>query len=232
MSLWQPTDFWWIFFVFEGGGNNSDREELRSEKQTKCEGDGGGVRCSWGLLWSHVGSFSLQRLRHDSLSAQNGLRHISMSDLCVCLTLRTDVNSAGARRWSAAAAAAECWHTCRAKKKKHAHIHTRTVTISTGSVRFKAFVFMEGFALAPPPTVFHLTVGRGFLLSHSEDLGLCWSVFMAVFMAVWCYLSEYTWLNAFFHLDHPWKYLRVCVLTLKLTPLTHQLMLYVSQSLA
>ena len=56
---------------------------------------------------------------------------------------------------------------------------------------------MEGFALAPPPTVFHLTVGRGFLLSHSEDLGLCWSVFMAVFLAVWCNLSEYTWLNVF-----------------------------------
>lgn len=51
---------------------------------------------------------------------------------------------------------------------------------------------MEGFALAPPPTVFHLTVGRGFLLSHSEDLGLCWSVFMAVFMALWYYLSECT----------------------------------------
>lgn len=127
MSLWQPTDFWWIFFVFEGGGNNSDREELRSEKQTKCEGDGGGVRCSWGLLWSHVGSFSLRRLRHDSLSAQNGLRHISMSDLCVCLTLRTDVNSAGARRWSAAAAAAECWHTCRAKKKStHTYTHAQS----------------------------------------------------------------------------------------------------------
>lgn len=115
------------FFLFGGGGcNNSDREELRSEKQTKCEGDGGGVRCSWGLLWSHVGSFSLRRLRHDSLSAQNGLRHISMSDLCVCLTLRTVVNSAGARRWSAAAAAAECWHTCRAEKKARTHTHTHS----------------------------------------------------------------------------------------------------------
>lgn len=231
MSLWQPTDFWWIFFVW-GGCNNSDREELRSEKQTKCEGDGGGVRCSWGLLWSHVGSFSLRRLRHDSLSAQNGLRHISMSDLCVCVwpwgplwILQEQGDGVQLLLLLNADTRAEL-------KKKHAHIHTRTVTISTGSVRFKAFVFMEGFALAPPPTVFHLTVGRGFLLSHSEDLGLCWSVFMAVFMAVWCYLSEYTWLNAFFHLDHPWKYLRACVLTLKLTPLTHQLMLYVSQSLA
>jgi len=55
--------------------------------------------------------------------------------------------------------------------------HTRTITISTGSARFKAFVFIEGFALAPPPTVFHLTVGRGFLLLHSEDLGLCLSVY-------------------------------------------------------
>lgn len=115
------------FFLFGGGCNNSDREELRSEKQTKCEGNGGGVRCSWGLLWSHVGSFSLRRLRHDSLSAQNGLRHISMSDLCVCLTLRTVVNSAGARRWSAAAAAAECWHTCRAEKKStHTYTHAQS----------------------------------------------------------------------------------------------------------
>lgn len=67
---------------------------------------------------------------------------------------------------------------------------------------------MEGFALVQPPTVFHLTVGRGFLLSHSEDLGRCWSVFMAAFMAVWCYLTECTWLNAFLHSDHPCKCLK------------------------
>lgn len=61
--------------------------------------------------------------------------------------------------------------------------HTCTSAILTGSARFKTFVFMEGFALASPPTVFHLTVRRGFLRSRSEDLGLCWSVFMAVLMA-------------------------------------------------
>lgn len=72
--------------------SNSYRGVLSGEIQP------GGPRCSGGLLWSDVGSFSQRRLRHGSPSAQNGLRHISVSDLCVCLTLRTGVNAAGARR--------------------------------------------------------------------------------------------------------------------------------------
>lgn len=90
------------------------------------------------------------------------------------------MNAAGAKRWSAAAVA-ERSHTC---EEQNVHTHTLAYTIPTGSARFKAFVFIEGFALAPPPTVLHVTVGCGFLLSHSEDLGLCLSVFMAVLMAV------------------------------------------------
>lgn len=68
--------------------------------------------------------------------------------------------------------------------KNKMNTHTLAYTIPTGSARFKAFVFIEGFALAPPPTVLHITVGCGFLLSHSEDLGLCLSVFTAVLTAV------------------------------------------------
>lgn len=57
-------------------------------------------------------------------SAQNGLRHIPVSDLCARLTLRTGASAAGARRWSAAAAP-ECWHTWREAKRAgtHAHLH-------------------------------------------------------------------------------------------------------------
>lgn len=56
---------------------NSYRGELNGESQP------GGPRCSGGLLSSDVGSLSQWRLRHDSPSAQNGLRHIFVADLCV-----------------------------------------------------------------------------------------------------------------------------------------------------
>lgn len=130
--------------------------------------DGRRIRCSGMLLWCDVGLFSLP---HDLPSAQNGLQHISMSDLFVfdpedrrecCRSTEIEYSCCS---WTLTSMwGAKCTHTC-------------TITILSGSTRFKAFVFIDGFALAPPPTVFHLTVGFNFLLSHSQDLGLYLSMF-------------------------------------------------------
>lgn len=106
---------------------------------------------------------------------------------------------------------AEAW------KNLHTHTHPETHTHSHPHVKSQSRLGQPGskhlyswraFALAPPPTVFHLTVGRGFYFHTQKTLD-------CVGVCLWLYLWQYgaTRLNVFllvlkgvvfWHSSWPW----------------------------